>query len=77
MAASRSTRRPPLPTSPFHRPEVVPPSTAGFSVGDRVTADRLGMGKVIAVDDNFVTVDFGSSGIPRVPAGASGFSRLE
>jgi hypothetical protein len=33
------------------------------------------MGKVLAVDDNFVTVQF-RDGIRRMPAGADGFSRL-
>ena len=65
-----------LPTSPFVREEVVPPSTADFSVGDRVTLDSWGMGKVVQVTDDEVVVDFGAAGIRRIPAGTKGFSRL-
>ena len=65
-----------LPTSPFVRKEVVPPSTAGFAVGDRVTLDSVGMGRVVAVTETDVTVDFGSEGLRRIPAGTKGFSRL-
>jgi hypothetical protein len=65
-----------LATSPFKNPEVVPASTSEYSVGDRVTHDRRGMGRVVAVDEQFVTVDFGAGQLCRVPAGARGFSRL-
>jgi len=54
----------------------VPPSTADFSVGDRVTLDSWGMGKVVEVTDHDVVVDFGRAGIRRIPAGTKGFSRL-
>jgi FKBP-type peptidyl-prolyl cis-trans isomerase 2 len=75
------SRRPPsrgrvLPTSPFARKEYVPPSTADFSVGDRVTLDSWGMGRVIRVTEEEVVVDFGSAGHRRIPAGTKGFSRL-
>lgn len=65
-----------LPTSPFVRKEYVAPSTADFSVGDRVTLDSWGMGKVVEVSEHFVLVDFGSAGLRRIPAGTRGFSRL-
>ena len=65
-----------LPTSPFRREEYVPPSTADFSVGDRVTLDSWGMGKVVEVTEDTVIVDFGAAGIRRIPAGTRGFSRL-
>ena len=66
-----------LPTSPFHREEHVPPTTADFSVGDRVTLDSWGMGRVVQVNDNDVVVDFGGkAGEQRIPVGTKGFSRL-
>jgi len=65
-----------LPTSPFVRKEVTPPSTAGFSVGDRVTLDSCGMGRVVQVTEVDVLVDFGTEGQRRIPAGTKGFSRL-
>jgi hypothetical protein len=71
--------RPPgrsLPTSPFVRKEHVPPSTDGFAVGDRVTLDSWGMGRVIEVTEHYVVVDFGSAGVRRIPAGTKGFSLL-
>jgi FKBP-type peptidyl-prolyl cis-trans isomerase 2 len=58
------------------RKEVVPPSTAGFEVGDRVTLDSWGMGRVTGVTEDAVMVDFGAAGIRRIPAGTRGFSRL-
>ena len=71
--------RPPgrvLPTSPFVREEQVPPSTDGFEVGDRVTLDSCGMGRVIQVTPDYVVVDFGSGGLRNIPAGTKGFSLL-
>jgi hypothetical protein len=65
-----------LPTSPFRREEVTVPSTDGFHVGDRVTLDSCGLGRVVAVSEHYVTVDFGSAGLRRVAAGARGFSLL-
>lgn len=65
-----------LPTSPFVRKEYVAPSTAEFSVGDRVTLDSWGMGRVVDVSEDYVMVDFGSAGLRRIPAGTKGFSRL-
>ena len=65
-----------LPTSPFQREEVIPPTTAGFSVGDRVTLDSCGMGSVLQVTEVDVLVDFGTAGQRRIPAGTKGFSRL-
>jgi hypothetical protein len=65
-----------LKTSPFVREAYVPPSTAGFAVGDRVTLDSWGMGRVMEVTDDFVLVDFGGAGLRQIPAGTRGFSRL-
>ena len=72
--------RPParhLPTSPFRREAAKPPTTEGFSVGDRVTLDSWGMGKVTEVTPEYVVVDFGAAGLRRIPAGTKGFSLLE
>lgn len=69
-------QRRPLPTSPFSREEVCVPTTDDFHVGDRVTHDRCGLGRVVAVTEGFVTVDFGSSGTRRLPPTARGFSIL-
>jgi hypothetical protein len=65
-----------LPTSPFRREEVPPPTTDEFRPGDRVTLDSWGMGRVVEVTETAVMVDFGSAGIRRIPAGTRGFSRL-
>jgi hypothetical protein len=49
-----------LTTSPFAAPEAAPVARAVLSTGDRVTHDRLGVGRVIRVlDDDRVVVDFG------------------
>lgn len=73
------TRRPSgrvLATSPFVREEYVPPTTDGFSPGDRVTLDSWGMGRVVEVTPDHVVVDFGAAGVRRIPAGTKGFSLL-
>ena len=71
--------RPParvLPTSPFTREEPVPPSTAGFAVGDRVTLDCWGLGRVTEVTEDWIVVDFRAAGLRRIPAGTKGLSVL-
>ncbi|MFG3223854.1 hypothetical protein ACGF07_03585 [Kitasatospora sp. NPDC048194] len=53
--------RRPLPTSPFKAPTEAP--RKHFDVGDRVTHDGFGLGRVIGVEgdgDIAVLVDFGS-----------------
>ncbi|MFF7454136.1 hypothetical protein [Kitasatospora sp. NPDC008115] len=53
--------RRPLPHSPFKVPPEAP--RKHFAVGDRVTHDRYGLGRVIGVEDDgdtAVLVDFGS-----------------
>jgi hypothetical protein len=48
-----------LPSSPFKPPAPSPPKH--FAVGDRVTHDQFGLGRVIGVEDEIaVLVDFGS-----------------
>jgi hypothetical protein len=66
----------PLANSPFVREEYVAPTTADFHVGDRVTLDSRGIGRVLEVTDEFVVVDFGVDGRRYVSAGTKGFSRL-
>ncbi|MFC5667818.1 hypothetical protein ACFP3U_33245 [Kitasatospora misakiensis] len=56
-----SAARRPLPNSPFKAPVEAP--RKHFTVGDRVTHDRYGLGRVIGVEgdgDIAVLVDFGS-----------------
>ena len=65
-----------LPTSPFVRTQPVPPTTDGFQVGDRVTLDSWGMGRVTEVTPTHVVVYFGAAGLQRIPAGTKGFSLL-
>ncbi|MFI6817037.1 hypothetical protein ACIBG7_31890 [Nonomuraea sp. NPDC050328] len=49
-----------LPTSPFKPPPPARPAER-FSMDDRVSHDRYGLGVVIAVEDEIaVVVDFGS-----------------
>ncbi|MFF3115541.1 hypothetical protein ACFVSN_40955 [Kitasatospora sp. NPDC057904] len=53
--------RRPLPTSPFKARPAAPPKR--FAMGDRVTHDKFGLGRVIDVEDGpeaAVLVDFGS-----------------
>jgi hypothetical protein len=71
----RAARRT-LATSPFTREEPVLPSTAGFAVGDRVTLDCWGMGRVAEVTEDWVVVDFRAAGLRRIPAGTKGLSVL-
>ncbi|MEV7369240.1 hypothetical protein ACFYYI_39695 [Streptomyces sp. NPDC002387] len=48
-----------LPTSPFKAPVV--PAPKHFAVGDQVTHDVYGLGRVIGIEDgSAVLVDFGS-----------------
>ncbi|MGP4001780.1 hypothetical protein [Streptomyces sp. 8N706] len=48
-----------LPTSPFKAP-VVPP-VKQFGLGDRVSHDQYGLGRIIGVEDGIaMLVDFGS-----------------
>jgi hypothetical protein len=55
---------------------VIAPTTNGFSVGDRVTYDRFGMGRVVSLDANFITVDFGEEDVRVFPAGTAGLQPI-
>lgn len=49
-----------LPTSPFKAP--VAPAPKHFAVGDRITHDVYGLGRVIGIEDGIAAlVDFGST----------------
>ncbi|MDO0926636.1 hypothetical protein QQY24_14890 [Streptomyces sp. TG1A-8] len=49
-----------LPTSPFNAP--LTPSPKQFAVGDQVTHDVYGLGRVIGIEDGIAAlVDFGST----------------
>jgi hypothetical protein len=59
MTKSAASRRH-LPASPFKAPAAAPPKH--FAVGDRVSHDEHGLGRVIGIEDGIaVLVDFGST----------------
>ncbi|WP_351225270.1 hypothetical protein [Streptomyces sp. NPDC002133] len=58
MTKSAGSRRH-LPSSPFNRPTPVSPPIEQFEVGDRVSHDQFGLGRVIAVEGaDAVLIDF-------------------
>ena len=58
MTSWRSTPRPRPAGSPFRDPVAKPVPT--FEVGDRVTHDQAGLGRVVGVEEGIaVLVDFG------------------
>lgn len=58
MTKSPAPRRH-LPTSPFRAP--ADPLVKHFALGDRVSHDRYGLGRVVGVEDGIaMLVDFGS-----------------
>ncbi|REE96711.1 hypothetical protein [Thermomonospora umbrina] len=57
MTASRPARRRHLPTSPFKQQTAAP--VEDYAVDDRVSHDKYGLGRVIAVEEGVaVIVDF-------------------
>ncbi|WP_203881381.1 hypothetical protein [Planotetraspora kaengkrachanensis] len=73
-SASGAPRRH-LPTSPFKPPPPAPPLEQ-YSVDDRVSHDRYGLGVVISVEEGAaVLVDFGSRQ-ERIPAPYSKLVKL-
>jgi hypothetical protein len=65
-----------LPGSPFQAPVVVPPEH--FTVGERVTHDRHGMGTVVGVEDGDVAVlvKFGGGVVQRITLPNTKISKL-
>ncbi|MCW2887176.1 MAG: hypothetical protein QOE54_4690 [Streptosporangiaceae bacterium] len=60
MNSSRAATRRHLSTSPFNAPAATPPIEQ-FSLQDRVTHDKYGLGLVIGVEDDIaVLIDFGT-----------------
>lgn len=59
MTKSAGSRRY-LPSSPFNKPAAAAPPIEQWEVGDRVSHDQFGLGRVIAVegDNAAVLVDF-------------------
>jgi hypothetical protein len=63
MTTSRTPRH--LASSPF--PPYLEPPIEEYAIGDLVSHDSYGMGRVIQVESVAVTVDFGSQSV-RVPS---------
>jgi hypothetical protein len=68
MSSVSGPRRRVLESSPF-APPAERPEVPTFEVGDQVTHDRHGMGRVVVVGyPDVVRVDFGTSGIRQMAA---------
>ena len=69
VAPRNETSRRVVPGSPFNKPAVDLGPAPVYEVGDRVTHDRHGMGKVILVGyPDILRIDFGANGIMQLPA---------
>lgn len=63
-----------LPTSPFKAPVAPPPKH--FAVGDQVTHDMYGLGRVVGIEEGIAAVvDFGSAE-RRIPSPYSKMTKL-
>ncbi|WP_350276384.1 hypothetical protein [Kribbella sp. HUAS MG21] len=67
MQSYRATTRRHLSTSPFAAAQAADP-VKSFDVGERVSHDREGLGRVHSVASGAVIVDFGSGRMVRVVA---------
>ena len=75
MTVTRKVAPRPLPTSPFTR--TAPRELPRFSVGDRLTHDSYGLGRVLVVHDaSFITIDFGGNVIRRLPVSSRGLVKI-
>ncbi|MFN8196700.1 MAG: hypothetical protein U0R80_20710 [Nocardioidaceae bacterium] len=72
MATSPARRRA-LASSPF-KPDPEP-VIEEFALDDRISHDRYGLGRVVAVDADGVTVDFNNQ-ILRIPSPFANMSKL-
>jgi hypothetical protein len=58
MKPRSAARRRHLPNSPFNADP--PPAVERFAVGERVTHDKYGLGRIVGEEEAAVVVDFGS-----------------
>lgn len=65
MKTRSAAQRRHLPGSPFNSPPA--PAIELFAVGDRVTHDKYGLGRIVASEEAAVVVDFGADRM-RVPS---------
>ena len=66
-----------LPTSPFNRTESAQRALPRLEVGDRITHDRFGLGRVIHVDSSeYVSVDFGTEPVRRIPVSSRALTKI-
>ncbi|MFD3331491.1 hypothetical protein ACFWV1_02390 [Streptomyces sp. NPDC058700] len=63
-----------LPTSPFKAPATPPPKQ--FAVGDQVTHDVYGLGRVIGIEEGIAAVVDFSSTQQRIPSPYAKMSKL-
>lgn len=55
----------------------MPPELPTFSVGDRITHDTFGLGRVLIVHGTaYLTVDFGPDQIRRIPVTNRGMTKI-
>lgn len=73
MRSRPAAARRPLASSPFRADP--PPVIEAFAPDDRVTHDTHGLGRVVAQDQNTVTVDFGTHQV-RVPSPFTKLTKL-
>ncbi len=76
MNTSRTALSRSLSTSPFARAEPVEREKLVLSVGDRVTHDSHGCGKVVTAGPNHVTVDFGGGNVRSLACDSKGLAKL-
>ncbi|GAA2722144.1 hypothetical protein [Cellulomonas aerilata] len=78
MSSHPTGRRRHLPNSPFNAAReaaAIPPQP--IPVGERVSHERYGLGRVVAVeDDRAVIVDFGGGEVRRVALDSAKLERL-
>lgn len=76
IASNHATRRRFLPTSPFNVPEVEAPPVEPFTVGEKVSHDKYGVGTVVAVEgETSILLDCGN-GPFRVASNGTSLNRL-
>jgi hypothetical protein len=77
IVSQKTPTRRVLPTSPFRRLAADEPAVLAVDVGDRVTHDRYGLGRVLSViHGEYATVDFGQDAVLRVHLANRGLSKL-